>query len=49
MWYPQILQSINDINKEYAVEVHICHIVNSLANQDTLPESSCTVVSKNIL
>lgn len=46
LWYPQILQAIND-NQDNS-ELHICNIVSSLASQNTSAGSVCTVVSLQI-
>lgn len=49
MWYPQILQSINDIEKEHgSSEVHICNIINAMSDQNTSSDAICSVVSINL-
>lgn len=50
MWYPQILQTINDVNKETGgTDVQICNIIDSLAQQNTFSNTTCIVVSNNDL
>lgn len=48
MWYPQILQAINDYGKDKPDDdPNICDILNSLAYQNTSQSAVCTVVSNN--
>lgn len=48
MWYPQILQTINDFEQEHGnAELYMCNIVNSLTEQNISTASNCTVVSDN--
>lgn len=46
LWYPQILQAINDFHNENAnVNPNICDILNSLTNRNETGDNVCTVVS----
>lgn len=45
MWYPQILQTMNDL-EHGGDAIQICTIVNSLANRDIQVGTTCSVVGK---
>lgn len=47
LWYPQILQTINDYgNVKEKTDPNVCDILNSLAFRNTSENVICTVVSK---
>lgn len=48
LWYPQILQSINDNEKVNGAGIGFCNIVESISNINiSSTDSECTVVSNS--
>lgn len=46
MWYPQLLQSINDYEKQYGDDgISICSVVDSMTHRNQSASGHCTVVT----